>query len=671
MIEVDSEFDKEIKDEEGNIVDIIDMEETFMSNDTQVEHNDDYYKPEYYPKDIDVDFTEELLMETKNNLNDMRGQIIEKCNDILSKGYWTEENNQELKILKEKYTAYYNSIKRLVENERQFSIKKQLEEIQANMVPATVEGILNILTDNGTKCWIYKDDDGNVLLDMQSIPQLTILLNQLFLIAADEDGESSIKLTPKLIELISTTIVLTAEHIILDGYISQSGGNFKLDNQGNMEVQDLNVIGDFSCENLNFENIGNTKYPSVLDGSMTIYVNETNGDDESKLNEGSIFKSLSGALKKIPKNLNGKTLNIVLQTDLIENISIEYFMTGKINIFFNGHALYGYYKKRFNYAKITCYGGTIDDHTCKIGTISPSVGYGTINISYSVFNSDSPCTYMYSMKIVGATNLASGCSNSAAIGCSDNGYIYTSSIAIANNVDYGFRTETEGKIYNNDSTGVAKKYGFCAVRGGEISLSNLKHCGGKTQDTYDSSGGEVRKHDATFDSNEITVEPPTIPLPTDEQTVTYSSTYGDTYRTTFNSWRKAGLVVEGDGSSYGAGVNRGYWFFGNQFNELKGYDISKVVLKIKRAKLGTWGSQGTLKLAYHEYSEKPTIPTSLTYFKSITIPAWDDTYYSFTITDINVLEGIKSGTIKGFGLYDDTGAYIGCSGSAKVTITYE
>ena len=122
MIEVDSEFDKEIKDEEGNIVDIIDMEETFMSNDTQVEHNDDYYKPEYYPKDIDVDFTEELLMETKNNLDDMRGQIIEKCTDILSKGYWTEENNQELNMLKEKYTAYYNLTKKLAENERQFSI---------------------------------------------------------------------------------------------------------------------------------------------------------------------------------------------------------------------------------------------------------------------------------------------------------------------------------------------------------------------------------------------------------------------------------------------------------------------------------------------------------------------------------------------------------------------
>lgn len=666
----ESDFEKIIRDENGDIVDIIDTEEVFMSENQEVEHDESYYKAEYYPKDIDVDSTEELLIESKNGFNNIKEQIVNKCIDMINKGYWTGEDNETLKILREQYYSYYNSIRKIDKDGQVKFIKEELQKIKSTMVKATKEDILNILTDNGTKCWIYKDDDGNVLLDIQSIPQLTILLNQLFLIAADEDGESSIKLTPKLIELISTTIVLTAEHIILDGYVSQSGGNFKLDNQGNMEVQDLNVIGDFSCESLNFENIGNAKYPSVLDGSMTIYVNETNGDDESKLNEGSIFKSLSGAFKKIPKNLNGKTLNIVLQTDLIGNISIEYFMTGKINIFFNGHTLYGYYKKRFNYAKITCYGGTIDDYTCKIGTIYPSVGYGTINISYSVFNSASPCTYMYSMKIVGATNLASGCSNSAAIGCSDNGYIYTSSIAIANNVDYGFRTETEGKIYNNDSTGVAKKYGFCAVRGGEISLSNLIHCGGKTQDTYENSGGEVRKHDATFDSNEITVEPPTISSPTDEQTVTYSSTSGDTYRTTFNSWRKAGLVVEGNGSIYGAGVNRGYWFFGNQFNELKGYDISKIVLKIKRAKLGTWGSQGTLKLAYHEYSEKPTTPTSLTYFKSITIPAWDDTYHSFTITDSNVLAGIKNGTIKGFGLYDDTGAYIGCSSSAKVTITY-
>ena len=40
-----------------------------MSENQEVEHDESYYKTEYYPKDIDVDSTEELLIESKNGFN--------------------------------------------------------------------------------------------------------------------------------------------------------------------------------------------------------------------------------------------------------------------------------------------------------------------------------------------------------------------------------------------------------------------------------------------------------------------------------------------------------------------------------------------------------------------------------------------------------------------------
>ena len=630
MIEVDSEFDKEIKDEEGNIVDIIDMEETFMSNDTQVEHNDDYYKPEYYPKDIDVDFTEELLMETKNNLDDMRGQIIEKCTDILSKGYWTEENNQELNMLKEKYTAYYNLTKKLAENERQFSIKKQLEEIQANMVPATVEGILNILTEGGTKCWLYSDDDGNVLIDMQAIPQLTILLNELFLIAADDEGESSFHLTPKLIELISNTITLTAEHINLNGYISANGGNFSIDEQGNIEANDLNVNGILTCKDMNVTNIISPKAPEGIESNFSIYIQS-----------GDIITS---HLDTLPINLNGYTVNIYLGADTTENLELRRHYAGIINIFLCGHTIKGTIRSSYNNAMYCIYGGNTESDTMNIGSIMPNTGYKTGSYYYSTFFVNSPNVFMKNIKIFGGNT---NTSHTVGIGCTRKSKVEIDNVTFVQ-CQHNARTYSMAELYCGTSYGKATGIGWYAGTGSLISFGANDQAGGSTA-TSTNNNGRILTEGTTFNGTTQTDSNTNTQDITTTRIVTYKPVSGGTYRyTLYTSWRKDNVVRQGKWGTT-SGKCAGAWFYGSQFEEVIGKNIVKVEISVSRVE-GTGNSAScSHSFQAHTHTTRPSEQPNFTSCNESISLGWGESGI-ITITDITILDGIKNGTFKGFGI---------------------
>lgn len=672
LTDIDKEFDTPIEDENGELIETIEIEEVFEEDTGLEEKEDSFY--ELAEDDItqeveEFNSIEEDIVSGKENYEEAKQQLVDIFTSILEKGEITAEDNIEIEQVKEQYSEAYNSIKENTENVQKKTLEERLEELKEGMVGATTDDILNILTEGGTKCWLYKDDDGNVLMDGTAIPELTILLNKLNLIATDGENEGEIQLSPGFINMLATSaIVFTAANINLNGYISNDGGNFALDQQGNMEVQDLSVKGEFSCESLTVDTLNSPKFPPVLDGSMNISINATNGNDEAELDEGAVFATLSGALNKIPKNLNGKTINISLKTDITDDVYANWFMCGRIRVYFEGRTLYGYYRKYRCNCTVETYGGTTDEPEGSIGIIMPNKGYSVASISSSASNTGTPDAKMYNMKIYAATNLASGCIESAGYCCSDNGYTYIRNVTIVN-CNYGFRANAHGRLHSDSSGGKASKYGFAAVSGGYITLSNGQHTGGTTADTYENSGGKVIPGSGATFVGTAESGTNTSTGGNTTKTVTYTSTGGNTWRTTWNSWRDDGKVIEGNG--YGSGNCRGYWFFGTQFAGLKGCTISKVVLKVKRAKLGSWGSSSTLKLAYHGYSTKPSSPSAPTYFKSVAIGAYSDTYVSYTITDADILAGIKAGTIKGFGLYDSSyGTYVGCSGTAKVTITY-
>lgn len=672
LTDVDKEFDTPIEDENGELIETIEIDEVFGDVNNQEPTEQDTYETEDDVTELEeIDVSEESIVESREKFENTKNQLVDIFTSILEKGEITAEDNVEIEQVKEQYSEAYNSIKENTENVQKKTLEERVQELADGMVGATTDDILNILTEGGTKCWLYKDDDGNVLMDGTAIPELTILLNKLNLIATDGENEGEIQLSPGFINMLATSaIVFTAANINLNGYISNDGGNFALDQQGNMEVQDLSVKGEFSCESLTLNTLNNPRYPEALDGSMNVNIDETNGNDDIELEDGVTFQTVGGFFNKCPKNLNGRTINVTFKTDITENVNSSYFYCGRIRFYCEGHKIRGWVRMEYIPTLSQMFGGSVSDPYGATGIIMPYVGLNQGSVSASFVNYGSINTALYNMKVYNAVNLASGCKESVAVASGNNGYIYVDDVTPIN-CEYGFRCNGHGKIHSNSSGGKASKYGFVAVSGGYITLSNGQHTGGTTADTYESSGGKVVPGSgATFVGTAEGGTNTSTGGNTTTKTVTYTSTSGNTWRTTWNSWRDDGKVIEGNG--YGSGNCRGYWFFGSQFAEIKGcISITKLVLKVKRAQLGSWGSSSTLKLAYHNYSSKPSSPSTPTYFASVSIPAYSGDYVSINITNSTVLAGITAGTIKGFGLYDSSyGTYVGCSGTAKVTITY-
>ena len=151
--------------------------------------------------------------------------------------------------------------------------------------------------------------------------------------------------------------------------------------------------------------------------------------------------------------------------------------------------------------------------------------------------------------------------------------------------------------------------------------------------------------------------------------MTIKSSYGDTYRSSvYNSWKKDGTCRQGD---YGYGDCSGLWFFGSAFSELKGKTISKVQITITRNSGGSPSAVG-LVVRTHNYSARPGGAPKLSSSSYGTLSLATGTTGTLTITNSDVLNGIKNGTIKGFGIrttYDEA-HYAVCSGNVTVKITY-
>lgn len=149
----------------------------------------------------------------------------------------------------------------------------------------------------------------------------------------------------------------------------------------------------------------------------------------------------------------------------------------------------------------------------------------------------------------------------------------------------------------------------------------------------------------------------------------YTSNYGDTYREgKYEGWKYDNTVRQGD---WGYGSCTGLWFFGEDFVNLKGRKIIKVVLDINRQQSG-YNKPLELKLKMHGYASRPELKPEL-------LPSWNGTIEvendktSILITDRKVLNAIQKGTCKGFSIQSefDKKHYSLFKGICVVTVTYE
>lgn len=206
LTDVDKEFDTPLEDENGELIEVIELEEVFTEEDTGLEDKDETF---YLGVDNDLaDETdddivlEENVNENVETFNSSRNTLVELYTKILDAGEITTEDNVLLEQAKEKLTSSYNDIVETVNNVENKTLEERLEELKEGFVGASPDEILNILTENGTKCWLYKDDDDNVLIDGTSIPELTVLVNKFKMIATDGENEGEFTLNPDFIQMV-------------------------------------------------------------------------------------------------------------------------------------------------------------------------------------------------------------------------------------------------------------------------------------------------------------------------------------------------------------------------------------------------------------------------------------------------------------------------------------
>ena len=433
----------------------------------------------------------------------------------------------------------------------------------------------------------------------------------------------------------------------------------------------LNVEGTLTAAKIVCKDIDSPKYPGALTEDLWLYVG-TDGSDDSELESGVTFETFNGLLDKLPKNLNGYEVSIEMSTDITENVEFKGFHGGKIKFHMKGHTLYGYVVSKMGSARINIYSGYIGNATDESngwGKIHPSKGYVVSTYTTTVASVDQGAIGLYNIDVYGADNYLSESTTKLGVAGQDWGTAYLNGVSYYG-CDIGARANAGGRIHDVLSYNVCTKYGFYATTGGYITLAGSEHSGGKTSNYREADAGKVIvASGATFAGGNVSV--PSTPAPVKStKTVTIKSKSGDTYRSTvYNSWKKDNTVRQGD---YGYGDCNGIWLFGNQFEQFKGKNITKVVITISRQEGGQYASVD-LNIKTHNYKSRPSGKPS--YVGTVgTLGLAVNTTDKKTITDTNnaIITGLKAGTIKGIGLQStyDSAHYAVCSGSVTIKITY-
>ena len=433
----------------------------------------------------------------------------------------------------------------------------------------------------------------------------------------------------------------------------------------------LNVEGILTANKIVCEDIDSPKYPGVVTEDLWLYVS-TDGNDDSELESGAIFQTFDGLLDKLPKNLNGYEVRIEMSTNITENVKFKGFHGGKIGIYMKGHTLYGYVVSEMGSARINIYSGHIGNATDDSngwGKIHPSKGYAVSTYTATVSCADPGAIGLYNIDIYAADKYLSGSSTKLGVASQDFGAVYLNGTSYYG-CDIGARANVGGRIHDVLSYNVCTKYGFYATSGGYITLAGNSHAGGKTDNYKESDGGKVIVGGgATFVGGNVSTPGSSAPVVT-TKTVTVKSKSGDTYRSSvYNNWKKDNTVRQGD---YGYGDCNGIWLFGDQFEQFKGKNITKVVITISRQDGGQYASVD-LNIKTHNYKSRPSGKPS--YVGTVgTLGLAVNASGRKTITDTNnaIITGLKAGTIKGIGLQTtyDSAHYAVCSGSVTIKVTY-
>lgn len=614
----------------------------------------------------------ETITREHDNFSSSYDELVNLLEKVITNREITQDDKYDLEKAHATYTENYNEVKRILENEKESNLNDQLEEVGYKKLDADLNSVMNILTNNGEKNTFYLGEDGRILIDMQSIPMLTLLVQKLSLIAKgldSDDEESSITIAPEFIQLLSTSdILLKAKNILLEGYTTINGG-FAIDLNGNVSANngsfsgEVNAQGNMTADTLIVRKIVSKDIINSLTSDISVTI-ATDGDDASTVISSAKFYTVQGFLDALPKNLNGNSIYITLDKECNENLNLKGFSNGDIYLYmnmknYNGHiAGYNCTAKLFIYGATTVT-GIPDGVDSERPSVMPSSMVGSNTYYYGMYFSNCNFVTLRSVNVYGQTTSNSYYAIGAEHGTTllmQNCKIIGSQNGVQARGSKIIMYKNYGKVNNN---AVRAIYGaMVCIQDGSVPNGQLVH---------DNSSQIIQ------DSNKVTTDSTTTETGTNTNTgtttsksVTFTSDYGDTYRYTWNDWAQDNLVIQGKWTSNSVGC----WFFGSDFTKLKGKIITKVVLKIERTSGGS-SSNNEAKIVMHNHSSRPSgEPTYLSWSKTANLTMNETT--TVAITDSAVLDAIKNGTMKGFGLKHtfDKDHYMKCTGVMKATVTY-
>lgn len=497
-------------------------------------------------------------------------------------------------------------------------------------------------------------------------------------IVASGDSASSMVLTDEFYNVVSDNITLSADRINLEG-LTTVNENFKILSDGTCEASDLVATNNISTNSLTAEIINVPWIAQSFTRDVIVHINPSHeyASEYYTLEDEDTFQSISDLLDVCPRNLNGYKLEIYLDADITENVSLTGLNNGRVDINLKGHAFKGYILGAQRSCRYYIYGNDSENTggTTRGKIIPGAVGYLYNDRRYAIC-----CKYGY--LTVFDVDLYSGTAtdydnNCITLTLGANGYL--SNIKAVNSPNSLLRCQSSSHCYVSGSSGTTTVTPFQAISGSIIQLNDTTQTGrvDATNYTYEADNGKVFADGVTWDTASSTDSSSTNTNTETTTTITktINSDYGDSYRTTkYYNWKNDNTVRQGQ---YGYGMNKGLWFFGNDIYNILNSSSNTIIsmtLTIKRQTGGT-SAANTHYLRAHTYksrpSGEPTLLSSDKFSTTFSLATGQSVNISLTSDQINAL---KTNGAKGFALYTtstSTGLYSVCSGSCSVKIKYK
>ena len=112
------------------------------------------------------------LLELNNNYNNSHNKVVDLLQSILEKGELTEGDYEEIQDSYSKNEDNFNELDKAENEYMKSDLELQLEILKNTKIDLNVDSVLDLLTSGGRTSAIFKDGNGNIMLDAARIEEL-------------------------------------------------------------------------------------------------------------------------------------------------------------------------------------------------------------------------------------------------------------------------------------------------------------------------------------------------------------------------------------------------------------------------------------------------------------------------------------------------------------------